>query len=448
MIYNILLLLLLIEAVVALNNPPSGLGLCLAIIFLVPNCVKLNFGVGMNSFNLAVLIIIVSLSKNVFSQRCVYPAITKSILLYFSYVIITSLLCALENNTLDEYLQNMVLLFMEYGMLAYFMCWMKMDTREIKRFNKILFLVSVIIIIYGFFNYVIKFNPYREYISLITNLEVDMSNDFMEEQRGFLDGRVSSVFGHPLSLGQWTVLIFAYSIYEFKEQLHPIFYYIFMLSLFIIALLTGSRSSLLPILVTIFIFVINHKPSKVVKSFLCISLLFSLSYSFFPKNFQSYFEATVFFWDDKASSNANINGSSKEGRIEQLELAWGAIDDGPILGKGFNYNVKKRDDLPNGLVGLESIFLSHLVDGGLLGLSMFIMFYFKLYMILRSYCHTRIARSRVDSLCLSYFICICLTGITYSFFCIYLIFYMVTLYRISGINRICMRSKKDYFLSA
>ncbi|MBQ9664955.1 MAG: O-antigen ligase family protein [Bacteroidaceae bacterium] len=450
MIYYILFLSLLIEVGVAFINPKNAIGICLVIIFLLPYNLKFNLGINLNSFNLAVIIIIASLFKTALTQRCEYPMITKVILLYVTYVIITSFFCALGTITMGEYLQNMVLLLMEYGLLAYFMCWMKLNVKDIRRFNTILFLVSVIIIVYGFLNYAMKFNPYRAYISLITDAELDMSNDFMEEQRGFLDGRVSSVFSHPLQLGQWVVLVFAYSVYEFKERLHPILYYTFLISLFFIALLTGSRSSLFPLLITIIIYVIHHKPGKIARYAIGISLLMALSFSFLPSKVQSYFEATVFFWDDKVSSDANITGSSKEGRVGQFELAWASIDDNLLFGEGFNYNVKHREDLPEKLAGFESIFLSHLVDGGLIGLFIFIIFYFKLYKILKYRCHNRSDKARVDSLCLSFFICISLTGITYSFFCIYLVFYMITLYRVTindkrilgGKNVTCVASEK------
>lgn len=437
MIYKIFLITLLVEAVVAFRNPKYAVGICLANIVFFPASIKFNIGVNLNSFNLSVICVSIPFMVYALKRKCLFPTISKQILFYVIYVAITSLFCALNSIAFSEYIQNMILLLMEYGLLAYVMCWSQMRKKEIMAFDIILVVVGMIVILYGFANYVLKFNPYLAYISMVTDVSDDMSNAFMEEQRGFLEGRVSSFFAHPLHLGQWVVMVFAYSFYELKKSVHPIIYYVFIVLLFVTAFLTGSRSSLFPLFLVLLIFVLHQNRKVLLKYFLGGIFLFAIAYPLLPETVQDYVEATVLFWSDDASSKADIEGSSTEMRFDQIETAISAIDDNPIFGKGFNYSSKHGDNLPLGLYGLESIFLSHTINGGLLGLLAFIFFYFKLYVLLRKRCRAANDRAMVDSLCLSYFVSICLTGIVYSFFCVYLIFYIMTLYRVSYNNKMC-----------
>lgn len=436
MIYHIFLVALLIEAVIAFRNPKYAVGICLANIVFFPNSIKFNIGVNLNSFNLSVICVSIPFMIYVFKKKCLFPTISKQFLFYFIYVAITSLFCALNSINFSEYIQNMILLLMEYGLLAYVMCWSQMSKKEIMAFDIILVVVGIIVILYAFANYIMKLNPYLAYISMVTDVSNDMSNVFMEEQRGILDGRVSSFFAHPLHLGQWVVMVFAYSLYELKNRFHSIIYYSFLILLFVTAVLTGARSSLFPIFLVLIIVVYHHGKKKLLRTLFGCVILVSVIYILIPQNVQDYIEATIFFWNDDIASNANINGSNTEMRFNQFEIAFSAIDDNPIFGKGYNYSLKHSDELPLGLYGLESVFLSHTIDGGILGLLIFLLFYFKLYFLLRRRCQTSTDKAMADSVCLSYFVSICLTGIVYSFFCMYLIFYIMTLYRVSYNNKI------------
>lgn len=431
MIYNILLFALIIECCVAYKNPKYAVGVCFAIITLFPNLLKFNVGINLNSFNLAVFVIVFSMIKKILRTSPQYLKLCKLILFYVVYVAITSLLFGLSNITMGEYVQNMILLLMEFGFIAYVMCWLQMSAKEIRVFNNILIPVIIIVILYGIFNYLTKMNPYITYISLMTDVE-DQSMGYMNEQRGFLDGRISSVFYMPLILGQWVLIVFSYVYYEFRNKWNPFFYYLLLGGLFLCSFLTGSRSSLLPLLMVPVIYLLHSKPEKIIRYFLVTIFCISLTFPFLPEKVQDYAETTVFFWDDKAASKADVRGSSKEGRIEQFQLAVATVSDNPLFGKGFNYNTKHRDDLPRGLYGLESIFLSHMIDGGIIGLLVFLLYFFRLYFYLRKQCHSSYDKAMVDSLCIPFFISMCLTGILYSIFCFFMMFYMITLYKISN----------------
>jgi hypothetical protein len=305
-----------------------------------------------------------------------------------------------------------------------------MNNKGLNFFNFLLIIVSSIIVVYAFINYVLKYNPYIAYVSMVSDSE-DLSNKFIEEQRGILDGRVSSVFTHPLQLGQFIVLIFTYFLYEFREKLHPLVRGVFLTLFFICAVLTGSRAALVPIFVVGLIYMLQFSTPKLLRYIIGGVVLISFVYVNLPKDTQAFVNANVMFWDDRVAEKSDIQGSSKEGRLGQVELAISVISDNPILGKGLKYKNNHEEMMPKGIVGAESIFILTMIEGGFLGLIVFLFFYYKLYKLLKKRCVSKFDISRVNALCMSFFISICLTGISYSFFCIFMIFYMITLYRIS-----------------
>ena len=428
MIYNILLLALLVEFMVGIKNPKNSLGIAVVIILLIPSAIKFSIGVNLNSFNLSMLVFIFLLIPVCFKYSPLYPRIRKPFVWYTIYVFVSSLIVSVGFIPMSEYIQNMVLFLFEYSIVAYVMCWIKFDDSEIRKFNNVLLLVSIIIILYSLICYVTKINVYMAYINIVSDVSTDMSEKFMQEQRGILDGRVSGNFGHQLQLGQCVLLLFSYFFFEHSGK--KIFSSIFLLGLFVTAILTGSRSSLVPIFLVILINLFSYKKKEILLR--CVVALVSISITFplLPNKTQDFVKGSVLFWDDKAASKADINGSSFGDRKGQLSAAFSHIDDSFLLGKGFNFHVKHGEEYSDDVYGYESIFLSHTIDGGILGTLAFLLFYYQLYRQLLKRCCKNIGRLRVHSLCLPFFVSMSLTGISYSMFCFFLILYMMTLYRV------------------
>lgn len=430
MILIVLFVLLGIEFLVGLKNPKYSIGFFVTIVFLIPNSVKISLGMNLNSFNLAVLVMIFLLIPLMRKSQSLYPRIQKIFIAYSIYIAITSLISSIGLFPFSEYVQNMILFLFEYGLLMYCMCWASFSNKEIKCFNIILVSVTIIVIIYGFITYFIHFNPYITYINLIFDVERDMIDLFMEEQRGILDGRITSTFYHPLHLGQFVVIVFSYLFFELLGRVNRFFYILLLFALFTTSFLTGSRSSMIPLLLIPIIYLFYNKPHTIIRYSLIGIIGLTLFFPAMPQNVQDYVEGVVFFWDDNATEKADISGSSASSRSEQLVAGIGHLGDDLLIGKGTNYHIKHAEEYSDDMYGYESIFLSHLIDGGILGIIVFLLFYFQLYIFLLKNCRNSYDKSRAHALCLSFFISICLTGIVYSFFCIFLVFYMITLARV------------------
>ena len=396
---------------------------------LIPNAIKFNVGINLNIFNLSVLIFVLLSLRSVKKNAPINSKIKTYLKGYLLYVCLYSLLVSFANFTLGEYAQNMILFFFEYIGMAYCLNYIRFDERTIRCFNVTIITSSIIIVVYGVLNYITKFNPYMMYVNMVTDSDVDMANSFMNEQRGFLDGRISSTFIHPLQLGQAALLLFCYILYEMREKLNKVLYILILIGLIVMCVLCGSRSAVFPLIIPIYFYLKNIKMRK---NFLCVIIavsVFPLAYLNMSQDMQKTLKAMVFVWDEKASSNADIHGSSISGRTNQYAEALNIVKDDFIFGYGNGYVRKYGNNHPT-MYGYESFVLKELVDGGLLGLLVFVFFYLFIYKALLRNAITPLERAQIQSMCCTFAVSAFLTGVSYSFFSLYLTLCMVSYHSI------------------
>ena len=241
---------------------------------------------------------------------------------------------------------------------------------------------------------------------------------------------ISSTFIHPLQLGQVSLLLLSYAIYQFKSRCLLFIYWLMIIGLIWMCVCCGARSALVPVLLVLAIYIVHYKKKSYIVSAILggVALLF-FCYPMLPKEVRTTVEGIVLFWDDKAAVKADIHGSSVDGRTEQLAYAFQAIDNRLLMGYGEGH-VRNYGSTHPGLLGYESIVLEELVDSGILGVVIFFTFYIFLYKGLLMKCISKREKGRVHSLCLPFLLSICLTGVSYSFFTLYVILYFLTLYNI------------------
>ena len=430
-IYIIVAVLLCAELLIAKINIRYALSIFLLILLLIPGVIKFNVGINLNSFNLAAFIFILFAVINR-KKDVSLPKLRKVLWVYAVYVCITSFLTFGIVVGFSRYLQNMLLFILEYLGIPFALTFVRLDEKALKCFNVTLVAAGTIIIAYGLMNYITGFNPYMAYVALTADMTVDMSNIFQEEERGLIMGRISSTFIHPLQLGQCALILFVYSFYHLRHKMRLVFYLPFALGLALMCVLCGSRSAIFPLSIPLLFYILYAKPSKKVKYIVLACLLVAFCYPMLPRKARVTIEGLTFVWNQNASNRAAISGSSVEGRWEQIESAFRVINDNVLFGKGEGYVRDYGYRHSSVLLGYESIILKYLVDGGVVGLLAFCLFYFSSYrMLLRQAC-CRQDKASVHSLCLSFFANIVLTGISYSFFAIYMIFYFATYYSLTN----------------
>lgn len=429
MIYNLALLILALEIIVAIRCKGYLLAIMLPFLLVIPNSIKFSVGVNLNIFNLSVLITCIAYAKEFRTKRPLIRQLGHVLSIYCIYVLVTSFFIEIREYDFKYYLQNMILFILEYSAMFLILNHYTLQEKHIKAFDTFLCIAIVAIMLYGFFCYLLGANPYMAYISLVTDAEIDMSNVFQEEVRGALKGRVSATFSHPLQYGQVCLLIFSYLAFQIKGKVWNGIYISILGMLIISTVLTGARSSIFPILLSVFFVFMSFPTRKMAKYLFLLVLSIIIVYPMLSSNIRKTVDAMVMVWNEKASDKADLRGSSINGRSDQLTAAFGVAKDNILFGKGKGYVKTSGHDHPE-LYGYESIFLSEIVDGGIVGLLVFIIFYMMLYNILIKECRNRLQRQRVRALMLPFFVSISLTGIAYCFFTFFAIFYMLTFYTI------------------
>ena len=228
--------------------------------------------------------------------------------------------------------------------------------------------------------YVLLGMNYNEYV-------VDMIN----VQRGIFDFRLQSIYGHPISLGQYYLLIVPIFLCKYIQLSKNMkLFTVFALSLCIV--LSGTRGAIFPLFLILGLYAINNQGSRIYNKLLFIPLLILL-YVFIPlqsqRNIDKYCDSLITyiqFWDDDKQARSEITGSSLSMRLDQMSAAQREIKDNKLCGKGRTYREyyqNKNGQLHPELLGYESFILLKLVEQGWIGLFLFVFLIIYIYIILR-----------------------------------------------------------------
>lgn len=240
--------------------------------------------------------------------------------------------------------------------------------------------------------------------------------DMIDVSRGIMDFRLQSIFGHPLSLGQYFLLIVPVFFCK-NKYLDERIKWLFIMLLCVMIFLSGTRGALFPLIFILSLYLIKGKFRFAYKLILMLPFLIVL-YSFTPpqlqRNIDKYvdsFTTYIQFWNDKKQSKSEIQGSSMSMRFEQFAAANDEIRNNPLFGEGRGYREyyqEKHNQLHPKLLGYESFVLLKLVEQGWIGLCVFIVLILYMYYIFKkSHCNTWI----LQLLFIAFFLSTLMTGI-------------------------------------
>lgn len=233
------------------------------------------------------------------------------------------------------------------------------------------------------FEIIMRFNPAATTLGVLLGIDEDFSvTDMIDSERGIMGFRLQSIYAHSLSLGQYMMLIFP--LFFIKNKIKFKFIYIALI-LFLIVL-TGTRSAIFPVTLSLIFFMITQTNKTLFKNtlYVLVALLFLII--FIPNKSIEKYENLMFtyvqFWNDKRQISENVKGSSMEMRTKQFKYALKEIDKSPVFGLGYGYRDywinKYRQGHPT-LHGFESVFLLQLVERGWVGLIMYFVIIYFLY---------------------------------------------------------------------
>lgn len=271
-------------------------------------------------------------------------------------------------------------------MQTYFLT--KNDNEASKVLLRIICGVLLFNIIYCvYFEVILRINPAGMPLYILMGVnDSDFIVDMIESERGGLDFRAQTVYGHPLSLGQYLLVMMPLFLIDGKRRAN----FLILIIICSLIVLSGSRGAIAPMALVLLlgyrVSFRKHAP-KVLLALLTLLLLGAFLSDRAVKKVNREIEpfvASLQFWDDKKQYKSGIGGSSMEMRIDQFEAAQNEISANPIMGRGYGYREywqNKHNGLHPNLLGYESVLIYYLVERGWLGLFFFFVMIFYMYKI-------------------------------------------------------------------
>lgn len=214
-------------------------------------------------------------------------------------------------------------------------------------------------------------NPYQMLI-MAANGEV-WNESYAEIGGGRMFGRISSVFGHPMTYGLFLGMAFIY-IYTIKDYFKKYIWVILMLGIIAAIFLCGIRSPIGAFFATVVVFLLlNHKLKLMVQVSVVGCLVYAVISSVPELN--SYVES---IFSDKKS---DVSGSSWEMRLMQFEGCLSEIRNNPLFGKGYawvGWYKTNFGDHPV-ILSFESLIYVVLCNSGIIGIIIWVIFLIKLF---------------------------------------------------------------------
>lgn len=235
-----------------------------------------------------------------------------------------------------------------------------------------------------YFELILRVNPAGMPLYILLGQDDnDFIVDMIDSERGGFDLRAQTVYRHPLSLGQYMLVLLPLFLMKGKYFSNLIFSFLICT----LIILSGSRGAMAPMVLVLFMSMIKSSHINFRKLVVLFAVIIAVISSIPDRKWDKFtkevepFVAGLAFWDDEKQKENDVSGSSMEMRFDQINAAFVEIEENPIFGRGYGYRdywIFLHNDLHPELLGFESVFLLYLVERGWIGL---IFFFFMAYFI-------------------------------------------------------------------
>lgn len=243
---------------------------------------------------------------------------------------------------------------------------MKKDPKAFYLFSKILLVTICIAVAYSLY---LIINPgINPYLTVILPLSGGEFNEAYAsaENAGRVFGRISGIFGHPMTNGIFLCLAVIYIVHRLFSSLikmKKIFYSLLLLMLLSAILTIGVRTAISASFIGLVSFILLERKFNLLLFFLIGSGVMLLVVTQIP-GLENFISSII----DPGKSN-EVGGSSVEMRLHQFEGAINEIKYNPLFGHGagWTYQYKELYGIHPVLLAFESLLFVLLCNNGVIG---------------------------------------------------------------------------------
>jgi hypothetical protein len=311
-----------------------------------------------------------------------------------------------------------IMLFSEIFFPCYLIWYLCESPGEAERALKLIYIVGVIVSIYGTLAFVTHFNPYFDYIKQTTPTGRVLAADYSSSVRG---ARAVGTMSHAITYGAFQAMTFMIGVFLMRANRSAarlIWFVAAQLILFVGIVATGSRTPLVFVLLSLLTFTgfaRNREKLIVVQIGVVVCAVGSVVGLEYIEKVMD-FVLSVFSQTDAASQT----GSSLEMRLGQVLVAWKFFSQAPVFGGGVS---QTRSILSSGaypdFYGAESAIFQWAIDLGTVGILAFSALFLQAFIVARRM-RNRFSRALVYGMTTGYLVFIVSTGVleTMQFFLI------------------------------
>lgn len=416
-IKGLLYIYILFVAVVSVFSFKRAIYLIWITVLLLPPIVLLT-GIKLHLSFITILMLGAFVSEILFSKgfkhyKSFWVRHQRAILLYF----IISISIAVFSQTVPVTYQ-LRRLFAEIAMLIFALQTFLLVKKE-QNASKVLMWIVIGVVIFnvlycGFFELYLGVNPAGEPLYLVLGIDdQEFLVDMIDQERGGLSLRAQTVYGHPLSLGQYMLVLLP--IFMAGERTFGKF--LVLLSMIMLTVLSGSRGAIAPIVLVTLLGLRFSFYRLIPKFLLLISALLLIMLIVPERNLNKLekgmepYVVGLMFWDDQKQRENDMGGSSMEMRFNQFDAALKEISANPVFGRGYGYREywqNMHKGIHPDLMGYESVLVYYLVERGLIGL---VFFFIMAFYMLKLFIQETTAKRFVKLIYLGWILSIVMTGV-------------------------------------
>jgi len=262
---------------------------------------------------------------------------------------------------IDLYIQTFLVIFLAYNNFK--------EEEDWPILVKYFAVCSIILCLYGFYNFITKTNPYDNFISTSFNSfsSFDFYKNFDERFR------INSFVDHPIYYGYLLGILFLLSFHAIldKQDKFRIIYLLSIVMTFLNLLMTNSRTPLISFLLGMSFFILMSLSVRLKIKIVLLAILFcSVMYTI--PSVRDEINNTI----DIFQKGGSQTGSSLKMREMQLQASFLLFQKKPISGNGFYYieetlgysSNEDKSMSSDDLQGFESYFYIIIIEEGIIGI--------------------------------------------------------------------------------